>query len=88
LVARYGELNIDDNAFVGAANVRLADPTKNADAAQAWAVGLNWYLNKNIRANLSYSRTTFSSYANTKFAAGNVVSQPENVLFSRLQLSF
>jgi phosphate-selective porin OprO/OprP len=88
LVARYGQLNIDDNAFVGAANVRLADPTKNADAAQAWAVGLNWYLNKNIRANLSYSRTTFSSYANTKFAAGNVVSQPENVLFSRLQLSF
>ncbi|HTB82942.1 MAG TPA: porin [Candidatus Sulfotelmatobacter sp.] len=88
LVARYGELDIDDNVFVGATNVRLADPTKNADEAQAWSIGLNWYLNKNIRANLSYSRTTFSSYANTKFAAGNVVSQPENVLFSRLQLSF
>jgi len=88
LVARYGELNIDDNVFVGATNIRLADPSKNADSAKVWSVGLNWYLNKNIRANLSYSRTTFSSYGGTKFAAGNVVSQPENVLFSRLQLSF
>jgi phosphate-selective porin OprO and OprP len=88
LVARYGELNIDDNVFLGASNVRLADPTKSASAAQAWSVGLNWYLNKNIRANLSYSRTTFSSYANNKFAVGSVVAQPENVLFSRLQLSF
>jgi len=49
---------------------------------------LNWYLNKNIRANLSYSRTTFDSYAGNKIAAGNVGAQPESVLFSRLQLAF
>ena len=88
LVARYGELSVDDNAFVGATNIRLADPTKNADGAQAWSIGLNWYLNKNIRANLSYSRTTFSNYGNNRFATGTTLAQPENVLFSRLQLSF
>jgi phosphate-selective porin OprO/OprP len=88
LVARYGELNVDDNAFIGASNVRLADPTKYADAAQAWSVGLNWYLNKNIRANLSYAHTTFFSFSGTQIAAGNVPYQPENVLFSRLQLAF
>ena len=88
LVARYAALDVDDAAFVGASNVRLADPTKSASSAQAWSVGLNWYLNKNIRANVSYSRTTFSSYAGSSFAAGSVPAQPENILFSRLQLAF
>jgi phosphate-selective porin OprO/OprP len=88
LVARYAGLNVDDNAFAGATAIRLADPTKNAAAAQGWSVGLNWYLNKNVRADLSYSRTTFSSFAGNKIAAGNPGAQPENVLFSRLQLAF
>lgn len=88
LVARYAALDVDDTAFLGASSVRLADPTKSAAGAQAWSVGLNWYLNKNIRANLSYSRTMFSSYAGNKIAAGNVGAQPENILFSRLQLAF
>ena len=88
LVGRYASLDVDDAAFGGAANIRLADPTKSASGAQAWSVGLNWYLNRNIRANLSYSRTTFSSYAGSSFATGSVPAQPENVLFSRLQLAF
>ncbi len=88
LVGRYASLDVDDAAFGGAANIRLADPTKSASGAQAWSVGLNWYLNKNIRANLSYSRTTFSGFAGTQFAPGTVPYQPENVLFSRLQLAF
>jgi phosphate-selective porin OprO/OprP len=88
LAARYAGLNVDDSAFKGATNVRLADPTKSASGAQAWSVGLNWYLNKDFRANLSYSRTAFSSYAGNKIAAGNVGAQPESILFSRLQLAF
>ena len=88
IVARYAELNIDNAAFAGASNIRLADPTKSASGAQAWSIGLNWYLNKNIRANLSYTRTTFSHYAGSAFAAGAVPAQPENVLFSRVQLAF
>ena len=88
LVARYAALDVDDAAFVGAANVRLADPTKSASSAQAWSVGLNWYLNKNLRANLSYSRTTFAGFGKTQFAPGSVPYQPENILFSRLQLAF
>jgi phosphate-selective porin OprO and OprP len=81
-------LDVDDAAFEGASNVRLADPTKSASGAQAWSVGLNWYLNKNIRANVSYSRTTFSGFAGSEFAAGTVPFQPENILFTRLQLAF
>lgn len=85
LVARIGELDVDSKAFLGGA---FADPKKNAATATAWSVGLNWYLNKNIRANLSYSHTTFDSYAGTKFTAGSVPFQSENILFSRVQLSF
>ena len=85
LVARIGELAVDDKAFVGGV---FADPKKNATSAATWSVGLNWYLNKNIRANLSYSHTDFTSYAGSKIAAGNVGAQSENVLFSRLQLAF
>jgi phosphate-selective porin OprO/OprP len=84
LVARYGELNVDSRAFTGSV---FADPTKSASGAQAWSVGLNWYLNKNIRANLSYSRTAFSGFTSST-TAGLVPAQPENVLFSRLQLAF
>ena len=85
LVARVGELDVDSKAFIGGAFV---DPKKNANSATAWSVGLNWYLNKNIRANLSYSHTTFASYAGIPISAGSVPYQSEDVLFSRVQLSF
>jgi phosphate-selective porin OprO/OprP len=88
LVARYAELDVDNNAFLGTAATRLADPTKSAAGAESWAVGLNWFLNKNIRANLSFSHTTFSGYNGTKIAGGNVAAQDENILFTRLQLAF
>ena len=88
LVARYAGLDVDNKAFAGAISTRLAEPTKSASGAQAWSVGLNWYLNKNIRADLSYSHTAFSSFGGNTIGAGNVGAQPESVLFSRLQLAF
>ena len=84
LIARVGGLDVDSKAFQN----NFAAANKSAAAANTWAVGLNWYLNKNIRANLSYSHTVFDSYRGTKFAAGSVPAQSENVLFSRVQLSF
>jgi len=81
LVARYADLNIDDQAFPVFAN-----PATSASEAKAWAVGLNWYLNKNIRANVSYSHTSFGGKINS--AAATVTRQPEEVVFTRLQLAF
>jgi hypothetical protein len=49
-------------------------------------VGLNWFLNKNIRVNTSFSRTTFEGNINPK--AATVVRQPEEVVITRLQLAF
>jgi len=80
LVVRYGELNVDSQTFS-----TFADPTKSASEARAVSAGINWYLNKNIRANLSYSHTDFAGY---KGSAAGVGKQPENVVFTRMQLSF
>ena len=82
VVARYAALDVDNKAFAGSV---FADPTKSGSGAQAWSLGLNWYLNKNLRANLSYSHTTFDGY---KGVAAGVARQPEEVLFSRLKLAF
>lgn len=79
-VARYGELDVDKKAFP-----TFASSASSAQAAQAWAVGLNWYLNRNIRANASYSYTTFDGYSGGTPAAP---AQPENTIFTRIQLAF
>ena len=84
LVARYGELSVDKNVFADG----LSDPAKYAYGAQAWSVGINWFLNKNIRANLSYSRTVFNGFTGVAVPGTFNPAQPENVLFSRLQLVF
>jgi phosphate-selective porin OprO/OprP len=88
LVARYAELNVDKAAFPF-----FADPKASASGAQAWSVGLNWYLNKNIRVNGSYSHTAFTgggtaTGATALSAPGSVTSHPEDVFFTRVQLSF
>jgi phosphate-selective porin OprO/OprP len=83
LVARYASLNVDSKAFTDG----FASSAKSADGANAWSVGLNWYLNRNVRADLSFSHTVFDGFTG-KASPGTVPAQSENVLFSRLQLAF
>jgi phosphate-selective porin OprO/OprP len=83
LVGRYAELDVDNKAFPVFSN-----PQMSATAAAAWAVGLNWYLNRDIRINGSFSRTTFTGGGGGTTAPGIVTRQPENVVFTRVQLWF
>ena len=80
LVGRYAQLNVDKAAFPN-----FADPGTSASAAHSWAAGLNWYLNRNVRLDASFSRTTFDGGNGAK---ATVTKQPEQVLFTRIQLAF
>jgi phosphate-selective porin len=51
----------------------------------AFSAGINWYQNRNVRVNASFLRTTFSG---GNSVGATVTKQPENVFFTRLQLSF
>jgi len=83
LVARYSELNIDDQAFSG-----FSDPTRSASRAQEFSIGLNWWLNRNVRVGTSFSHTIFDGGGTGTGAPGVVTDNPENVLFTRVQLAF
>jgi phosphate-selective porin OprO/OprP len=77
LAARYGELDLDDDAFPAFAN-----PAGAAGKAKAVGVGLNWHLNKQIKVVLNYEHTTFEGGA----ATGDRPS--EDFVVTRFQHSF
>ncbi len=95
LVARYSELNVDSKAFAsagaGTAAVRqarsYADPTTSISKASAWAAGLNWYINKDVKVYFDYEQTFYNGgWTN---AAGAILDRPtERVLETQLQLNF
>jgi phosphate-selective porin OprO/OprP len=58
LAARYGELDIDDDAFPVFAN-----PTSAASKAKGLGLGVNWHLNRQIKLVVSYEHTTFEGGA-------------------------
>ena len=78
LVARAHALQIDDAAFP-----LYADPTRSARAAQAWAAGVNWYLNANVKLVVDYERTSFKGGA-----ANNADRPTEQAVFARVQFAF
>jgi phosphate-selective porin OprO/OprP len=58
VVARYSELKVDTSAFAGG-SISFADPTASARNARATAVGLNWWLNANVKWVIDYEWTQF-----------------------------
>ena len=80
VVGRYEQLNVDDSAFP-----TFASSAASASAAHAWSAGFNWYLNRNVRFNASYSQTMFSGFTGSPPA---VPAQDEKVFFTRIQLAF
>ncbi len=77
LVGRVSQLNVDDNAFP-----TFANSATSAKAAAAWGVGLNWYLNRNVKASLDYDQTRFSG----GHSSGD--RENERAIMARVQVSF
>jgi phosphate-selective porin OprO/OprP len=78
LVARYGRLDIDDDAFP-----LFADLARSAATASSWGLGLNWYLTSNFKLVANYTQTTFDGGA-----AGGRDREDEQAFFTRAQFSF
>ncbi|HEV8578594.1 MAG TPA: porin [Thermoanaerobaculia bacterium] len=77
IAARYHKQELDDVTFPTYANL-----ASSASSAEAWAVGFNWYLNKNLRLLFDYEDTSFEGGA----AAGD--REDEKIFFSRFQIAF
>jgi phosphate-selective porin OprO and OprP len=60
----------------------LVDGAKSVRKAFAWTLGLNWWLNRNIRQIVDFERTTFTGGS----TSGD--REPENAIFIRTQVSF
>jgi phosphate-selective porin OprO and OprP len=82
IVARYNELKIDEAAFVGGAQ-SFADPGAAPSRARAVGVGINWWLNANVKWVLDYEVTRFNG------GATNGANRPdERALTTRFALTF
>ena len=75
---RYSQLHIDGDAFP-----HLANPATAAQSAKETAVGLSWYLNRQVKLETDYEHTGFGT-------ASSAVTplHSENVLMNRVQLVF
>ncbi|MDX9952434.1 MAG: porin, partial [Methylophilaceae bacterium] len=79
IAARYHQLEVDNDAFSGG----YANAASTTEQARSWTLGLNWYLNKNVKVATSYDHTSFDSGI-----AGVDDKEDERALFSRLQVAF
>jgi len=79
LAGRVNGLEVGTEAF----QEGIVDPAKSIRKAFAWAVGVNWYLNRNLKQVVDFERTTF-----TGGAADGADRPAENAFFIRTQVSF
>ncbi|MFZ2726248.1 MAG: porin [Methylococcaceae bacterium] len=89
IATRWSELNIDQGSLAdlggSGGKFYLLDPNKSIYHAQSWAVGVNWFLNNNVRIMADYEETDFGGGA--KVADGG--NRPhERVFATRFQLVF
>jgi phosphate-selective porin OprO/OprP len=78
-VARVQQLSLDQATFPTYASAG------SAQEATSWGVGLNWYLNSNIRFYLDYESTRFNG---GNKVPGTLTATGEKVLLGRVQFSF
>lgn len=99
LVARYSEINLDDDTFKNKAGTSYsagtyANLSESAKSAKTWTAGVNWYLNSNAKIALNYSHTSFDGGAGVGTTAVNATGtnirdrESENALLARFQVAF
>lgn len=88
IVARVAGLDVDDTAFAGPAASRLANPNVSATQIDTYALGLNWFLSRSVRAGFNVYRNEFKLAPGATPAANAVIAGDETTFISRVQVSF
>lgn len=88
IVARVAGVDIDDTVFNGGTAARLANPNVSATKLTTYALGLNWYLSRSVRAGFNLYLNEFDLAPGATPAASALVADDETTFISRLQLSF
>ena len=81
LVARYQELDVDDDAFAGGAT-SFANPLTAITRETSYGVGVNWYPWNTVKLSLNYDFTSFEGGA----ATGDRLD--EQAIFSRFAINY
>jgi phosphate-selective porin OprO/OprP len=87
LMARYGELTLDDTYFTStgkSTDVGGAFATQGPRVVRDIGVGLDWYLNSNIKAQIEYD---YDSYSGGTWPV-TPENADQNVFLTQLQLAF
>jgi phosphate-selective porin OprO/OprP len=82
LVARYQELDVDDDAFAGGAN-SFANPATAVSKESAYGIGLNWYPWNTVKLSINYDLTSFEGGA-----AAGADRDDEQALFTRFAINY
>jgi phosphate-selective porin OprO and OprP len=82
LAGRYGQLTIDPKAF----DDGFANLNTSISGERAWGLGINWYLNRNVKLVLDFEQTKFKRGAVN--GASTDDRKTENLFTSRFQLGF
>jgi phosphate-selective porin OprO/OprP len=80
---RHGRLRVGDEAFTGTSTTWFANPATSASEARGSTLGLNWYLNRNVKASLNLEHTDFEGGP-----SGTVTREAEKALLTRVQLRY
>lgn len=98
LAARWTEMDFDQAAFLNTGTAAkpaypLADPRNSVASASSWALGVNWWLNNNVKFMADYHQTEFDGGAGVYDGQGALTSrvrdrQTEKVFMTRFQVSF
>lgn len=83
LALRVSGIDFDDAVFAGPAATRFASPDSSVTDATSYGLGLNWYLNRNLKTALNYENTVF-----TGGAADGGDRPDEHAVFARVQFNF
>ena len=81
LVARYSVQTNDNDAYIGSAASQLANPTQSAHQARERAIGLNWYLDRNLKVQINYEETRFTGGSSGSDRV------PEKLILTRFQIA-